>query len=96
MNGEFIDSHLLSHYNTEQYPRHLLILKYNYSVLVCHTLVHNIIIYTIYMVLRFLLDTLSTFLDPFLDGLLGHDPCSVEGGIKANVLVFDDPGAWLL
>ena len=49
-----------------------------------------------YMILRVLLDTLSTFLDPFLDGLLGHDPCSVEGGIKANVLVFDDPGAWLL
>ena len=50
----------------------------------------------IYMILRFLLDALSTFLNPFLDGLLGHDPCSVEGDIKADVLVVDNPGAWLL
>ena len=39
---------------------------------------------------------LSTFLNPFLNGLLGHDPCRVEGGIEAYILVFDGPGACLL
>ena len=49
-----------------------------------------------YIVLGNTYTLLSTFLNPFLDGLLGHDPCSVEGGIKADVLVVDNPGAWLL
>ena len=50
----------------------------------------------IYIVLRFLLDTLSTFLDPFLDGLFCHNPRRVECSIEANIFIFDDPGAWLL
>ena len=49
-----------------------------------------------YIVLGNTYTLLSTFLNPFLDGLLGHDPCSVEGGIKADLLVVDNPGAWLL
>ena len=49
-----------------------------------------------YIVLGNTYTLLSTFLNPFLDGLLGHDPCSVEGSIEAYVLVFDDPGARLL
>ena len=38
----------------------------------------------------------STLLYPLFDRLLGHDPGSVEGGIKADVLVDGKPGAWLL
>ena len=40
-------------------------------------------------------NALSSLLFPFLDRLLGHDPGSVEGGIKADVLVDGKPGAWL-
>ena len=29
---------------------------------------------------------LGLTLFPFLDGLLGHDPCCVEGGVKADIL----------
>ena len=41
-------------------------------------------------------NALSFFLFPFLDRLLGHDPGSVEGGIKADVLVDGTSGVWLL
>ena len=49
-----------------------------------------------YIVLGNTYTLLSTFLNPFLDGLLGHDPCRVEGGMEVYVLVFDGPGACLL
>ena len=39
---------------------------------------------------------LSTLLFPLLDRLLGHNPGSVEGGIKTDVLADGKPGAWLL
>ena len=45
---------------------------------------------------RYIHIALSTLLFPFLDRLLGHDPGSVEGGIKTDVLVDGKPGAWLL
>ena len=41
-------------------------------------------------------NALSLFLFPFLDRLLGHDPGSVEGGIKADVLADGKSGVWLL
>ena len=40
---------------------------------------------------------LSLTLFPFLDRLLGHDPCCVEGGVEANILGEGNfPGIWLL
>ena len=48
------------------------------------------------MVLRFLLGTLSTFLDPFFDGLLCYNSCCMKCSIKANIFIFVDTGAWLL
>ena len=48
------------------------------------------------MVLRFLLGTLSTFLDPLFDGLLHYNSYRMKCGIEANIFIFDDPGAWLL
>ena len=39
---------------------------------------------------------LSTLLFPLLDQLLGHDPGSVEGGVKTDVLADGKPRSWLL
>ena len=60
--------------------------------------IHNhTFVYTyIHCTERYKHTALSTLLFPLLDRLLGHDPGSVEGGVKTDVLADGRPGAWLL
>merc|ERR1711867_92841 len=57
---------------------------------------HTFCIYIYTYTERYKHTALSTLLFPLLDQLLGHDPGSVEGGVKTDVLVDGRPGAWLL
>ena len=95
MNGDIMDSHLLSHYIIPSITlRHLLILKYNYSVLL--PLKHTIFYLHIYIALRCLFVILSTLLQPFLDGLFCYNSGCMKCSIEAHIFVGFDPGAWLL
>ena len=57
---------------------------------------HTLLYIYIHCTEQYIHTALSTLLFPLLDRLLGHNPGSVEGGVKTDVLADGKPGAWLL